>query len=116
MTRRVAIVVTCVFGAAILVAVGIYLYTPTITINVYNDTGSQVTVATCTPDPATIGPGQSTAANPLPNDRHAACTVYAGDTRADLGCLPIPTTRYRGGDTVDLTKMIRGVPPEKCGD
>ena len=114
--RHRALILGGVCGVALLVALGAYLYTPTITINIHNDTAAMVTVSTCGSDPETIEPGQSAAVDPNPNDPHAACMVYQGDTRAELGCLPIPTTKYRDGDTVDLTKLVRGVPPEKCGD
>jgi hypothetical protein len=81
-----------------------------ITINIHNNTGAQLTVSTCGSDPETINPGLSAAVDPNPNDKHATCVVYQGNTDVELGCLPIPTTLYRAGDTVNLTKMVRGVP------
>jgi hypothetical protein len=103
-------------GIVVLVALGLYLYTPTIRVNIYNDTAAQVTVSVCGSDPEMISPGLSAGVDPNPNDSRAACAVYRGNTSAYLGCLPIPTTYYRNGDTVNLTKMVRGVSAEKCGD
>jgi hypothetical protein len=114
--RHRALILGAALGVAILAALGFYLYTPTIAINIHNNTAQQVTVSTCGSDPQTIGPGRSAVVDPNPNDPHAACVVYEGNTNAELGCLPIPATEYRNGDTVNLSKLIRGVPAGKCGD
>ena len=116
MKNRVLLLGGVVIGVVLLVALGFFLYTPTITVNIHNNTASAVTVSSCGSDPVPIPSGRSATVDPNPNDSHAACIVYQGGTNAELGCLPIPTTHYRNGDTVNLSKMVSGVPAGKCGD
>lgn len=90
------------------------LYTPTITLRIQNDTPQQVTLAGCASDPATLDPGQTGVIDPNANDPHAACIVYQGESREVLGCLYIPTTRYRNNSTVRVSLFKRGVAPGHC--
>jgi hypothetical protein len=93
----------------------VFLYTPTITVHIVNDTSRELTVSVCGSDPETMNPGQSADVDPNPNDSHAACVVYQGETGVALGCLFIPTTLYHDGSTAKLSRFIRGVPADKCG-
>lgn len=105
-------------GILALVAAGgatfAFFYTPTITLRVENDTAQQVTLTGCASDPATLDPGQSVAIDPNASDPKAACVVYRAETREVLGCLYIPTTRYRNDVTVRLSLYIRGVAVSVC--
>lgn len=90
------------------------VYTPTITVRVDNDTASQVTLAGCSSDPATLDPGAGVELDPNPNDAHNACVVYRGNTRDVLGCLYVPTTRYHDHATIELSRYRKGVPASAC--
>ena len=92
----------------------VFVYTPTITIHVRNDTSEQLRVFSCGSDPITLDPGQTGDIDPNPHDPHAACIVDVGGV--EIGCLYIPTTRYTDGSTVRLSATIQGVPIGKCGD
>ena len=102
--------------ALCLIVFFLFLYTPTITVHVENDTSQQLTVSTCGSDPQTIDPGHTASVDPNPNDSKAACVVYRGNTNEEIGCLPIPTTRYVDESTVRISTMRAGIPAAKCGD
>lgn len=93
-----------------------FLYTPTITLRVQNDSAEELTISRCGSDPATLQPGQEVNIDPNSHDANAACIVYEGNSGIELGCLYIPTTRYTNGSTVKLSAMVRGIPANKCGD
>jgi hypothetical protein len=116
--RKSSVLVLCIVGGIIacLVLFFVFLYTPTITVHIQNDTSGQLTVSSCGSDPETIDPGQSANIDPNANDPNAACVVYRGNTTAEIGCLYIPTTRYLNGSTARLSATIPGVPADKCGD
>ena len=94
----------------------VFLYTPTITIHLENDTSQQLTVSACGSDPATLNPGQMVNIDPNPNDPKAACVVYQGKGGQEIGCLYIPTTRFKAGSTVTLSAMNMDVSIGQCGD
>lgn len=93
-----------------------YVLTPTTEVDILNDTSQELTVSGCGSDPATLKPGQSVIMDPDWMDPRAACTVTFHDTTDYLGCLPIPTTEYSNGMTVQLSRYRPQPEAEPCGD
>lgn len=110
--------------ALILIAAGLvlgaifyfFVYTPTVTLHVVNDTSTLVRVAVCGSDPQVVGPGQTVSVDPNRNDAKAACVIYEGTSDQAAGCLYVPTTRLADGDTVKVSAMVRGIPADRCGE
>jgi hypothetical protein len=93
-----------------------FVYTPTVTLHVANDTSTVVRVTACGSDPQVVQPGHAVTVDPNRNDAQAACVVYEGTSDQATGCLYVPTTRLSDGDTVKVSAMVRGVPADRCGD
>ncbi|MGH7621915.1 MAG: hypothetical protein ACREMU_06210 [Gemmatimonadaceae bacterium] len=104
----------------VLVAVGIYryVYTPTATLYVQNDTSHTIVIAVCASDVLTVSAGGKTPIDPNTDDPGAGCTIYDRERNGDryVGCLPVSTTKYRGGDTVPVSRLRRQIPSNSCGD
>jgi hypothetical protein len=114
---RRARVVTVAAAVLILGAVFyFFVYTPTVTLHVVNDTSTVVRVTVCGSDPQVVQPGQTVAVDPNKNDAKVACVIYEGTSDQAAGCLYVPTTRLADGDTVKVSAMVRGDPAGRCGD
>ena len=115
-SRRLSIAAIVVVLVILGVVIYQFVYTPTITLHVVNDTSATVRITLCGSDPQVVQPGQVIAIDPNRHDPHAACVVYPGTGDQALGCLAVPTTRFNDGDTVRVSATVRGVPPDRCGD
>jgi hypothetical protein len=115
--RRIIIILVSFFATLgiILIIFFTFLYTPTTTLRIQNDSAETLTISGCGSDPATLSPGQQVDIDPNLHDANAACTVYEGNTGIELGCLYTPTTRYTNGSTIRLSAMVRGIPASRCG-
>jgi len=116
-TRPLAItLVSMVSMVGVAVLLGC-VFTPTISIRVKNDTDRSVEVSTCGSDPVTIGKGQTATVDPNPNDPKAACEITAGDnTTKYLGCLQLPTTKFRDGSIVKVSRADTAISAQDWGD
>jgi hypothetical protein len=107
-------------GALLLVGVVAFLFlrfvfTPTITLQVTNDSSGAVQVSSCGSDPVLLSVGATGPIDPNPNDPRAACLVYSAVGTSYLGCLSIPRIRYKDGDTVRVSWMDAKVAESTCG-
>jgi len=92
-----------------------FVFTPTITLQVTNYSSGAVQISSCGSDPVLLPVGDTGPIDPNPNDPHAACFVYSAVQTSYLGCLLLPTTRFKDGDTVQVSWMDANVPESTCG-
>ena len=92
-----------------------FVFTPTITLQVTNNSSGAVQISSCGSDPVLLPVGDTGPIDPNPNDPHAACFVYSAAQTSYLGCLSIPTTRFKDGDTIQVSWMDANVPESTCG-
>lgn len=108
----VAVMWACVEAAVVTNA---FLVVPTVGLRVLNDTPDDYTITGCLNDPALLHPGDTvTDAYAIPHNVKASCFVY-GRGSTYVGCLFIPTTTYKEGDTVRLSRFRHDVPITQCG-
>jgi len=83
---------------------------------VRNDTPQTVELFNCGNDPATIMQGQWASVDEKSNDSSSACDVrdYSGQTY--VGCLLMPTTRYKSGEVFYVSQATKKVPEADCGN
>jgi len=92
-----------------------FVFTPTITLQIKNDFSTAVQVSSCGSDPVSLSVGETGPIDPNPNDSHAACFIYSGVSSSYLGCLSIPTMRFKDGDIVRVSWLDSKVPEKTCG-
>lgn len=120
MTASGKLKVAAIVGGAVavvgtVVIVANLAFTPTITLHIKNDSLQAVQVTSCGSDPVLLTAGDTGSIDPNPNDPHAVCFVYSAAPTSYLGCLSIPTTLYKDGDTIRLSSIDQKIPESKCG-
>jgi len=115
--RRVVIVVIAAVAVVVASCAWLFftfLYTPTTTITVHNDTNFRVELANCSSDSPTLDPGQTGSIDPN-TDAIAYCIVYQNDGGHVLGCLRVATSGAQYRNSVEINDYVRGTTAAACG-
>jgi hypothetical protein len=93
------------------------VYTPTTTLYVLDDLPVAASLSVCASDEIDLTPGDKAAIDPNVHDPNGGCAVYVDTpTSHYIGCLPVPTTRYRTGAVIALSRLNKRTTVGSCGD
>jgi hypothetical protein len=102
--RAIRGVAVGVLGVGLLIGIGVFLASRSVTVTVRNDTGRAATIADCVDDGQQVAPGDEFRAEGHPKHGALACLVTSG--AGPSRCFVIPQVKSVKG-TVALTRLMR---------